>query len=225
MVFLDEMGRMREHTKIDNLHDGEMLDEFFDLLKRRKPDVIAIGGFSMATMKLEDRVKEILRGPSAAEEGWGNQQAFDIPVVFVKDDVARIYQHSKRSVDEFPSIPPIAKYCVGLARYLQSPLNEFAALGSDITAITFSDEVQHLVCSQCVSIGSLFNCFSGPEGEVVGSVRKGACRCHERGWGQHQSGGGGRVLSAPPSLCLWSRASKGTVNCQEDHWFGESPSS
>jgi hypothetical protein len=32
-----------------------------------------------------------------------------------------------------------------LARYAQSPLNEFAALGSDIAAITLDDEDQQLV--------------------------------------------------------------------------------
>jgi transcription elongation factor SPT6 len=44
MVFLDEAGRLREHAKIDNLVDEELIDEFTDLLKRRKPDIIVIGG-------------------------------------------------------------------------------------------------------------------------------------------------------------------------------------
>jgi transcription elongation factor SPT6 len=146
MVFLDEAGRMREHTKVDNLHDTDMLDEFFDLLRRRKPDVIAIGGFSMATMKLTHRVKEILKGISMPnDEGWGNQQSFDTPVIYVRDEVARIYQHSKRGEDEFAALPAIARYCVGLARYVQSPLNEYAALGSDIAAISLLDDDQHLV--------------------------------------------------------------------------------
>ena len=52
IVFLDEAGRMREHTKVDNLYDSDNVDEFIDLLKRRKPDVVVIGGFSMATLKL-----------------------------------------------------------------------------------------------------------------------------------------------------------------------------
>mgnify|MGYP002400249757 FL=1 len=133
---------MRENTKLDNLHDAELLDEFYDILRRRKPDVIAIGGFSMTTLKLAHRIKEVLKGSD------DNSQSFDIPVVYVRDEVARIYQHSKRANDEFPSLSPIAKYCVGLGRYIQSPLNEYAALGADITAITFSEEDQHLVCSK-----------------------------------------------------------------------------
>ena len=152
LVFLDEAGRMREHTKIDNLYDTEMVDEFVDLVKRRRPHVIVIGGFSVATLKLTHLVKTIIH-PSPQQDGpngWGNPeptnvQAFDIPVTYVHDDVARIYQHSKRAEAEFSALSPTAKYCVGLARYIQSPLNEFAALGADITAIALEEEDQHLV--------------------------------------------------------------------------------
>lgn len=155
LVFVDEAGRLREQTKIDNLVDTELRDEFTDLLKRRRPDVIVIGGFTMATAKLVQRVKEIIRGGPSEEagvDGWGNEiqpssneQAFDIPVIYVYDEVARIYQHSKRAADEYSALSPTAKYCVGLARYTQSPLIEYAALGSDITAISFDEDNQHLV--------------------------------------------------------------------------------
>ena len=162
LVFVDEAGRMREHTKIDNLHDTDNIDEFKDLLKRRKPDVAVVGGFTVATLKLMNRVKELFRGSSAAapaEHGWGtsNEQAFDIPAIYVCDDVARIYQHSKRAAEEFSALPPNAKYCVGLARYVQSPLNEFAALGPDIAAISLDEDNQHLVHIYLL----LFSLFNG----------------------------------------------------------------
>jgi transcription elongation factor SPT6 len=151
IVFLDEAGRMREHAKIDNLYDQENLDEFVDLLKRRKPDVLVIGGFSMATLKLSQRVREVLQGKHS-DSGW-HQTTFDIPVLYIHDDVARIYQHSHRAAEEFGGLSSNAKYCVGLARYTQSPFNEFAALGRDITAITFEEEDQHLVSpSSCSSV-------------------------------------------------------------------------
>jgi transcription elongation factor SPT6 len=154
LVFVDEASRLREHSKIDNLVDQEMRDEFIDFIKRRRPDVIVIGGFSVATAKLVQRVKEILHGSpkEVATDGWGNDRvepnnepAFDIPVIYVFDEVARIYQHSKRAADEYSALSPIAKYCVGLARYTQSPLIEYAALGADITAISFEEDDQHLV--------------------------------------------------------------------------------
>lgn len=150
LVFVDEAGRMREHTKIDNLYDQDNKDEFIDFLTRRKPDVAVVGGFSVATLKLSHAVKEMFRGGSsgnAEDQSWPapNDPIFDIPTIFVIDDVARIYQHSKRAADEFSALSPTAKYCVGLARYVQSPLNEFAALGPDISAITFDEENQQLV--------------------------------------------------------------------------------
>lgn len=149
LVYLDEAGRLRDHAKIDNLYDQDNLDEFLFLLDNKKPDVAVVGGFSIATLKLMQRVKEVLRGTTLSGQdgnGWGNSKAFDIPVIYVHDDVARIYQHSKRAAQEFTALSPTAKYCVGLARYVQSPLNEFAALGPDITAISFDEENQNLVC-------------------------------------------------------------------------------
>src|ERR1700733_2141009 len=91
LVFVDEAGRMREHTKIDNLFDAEMVDEFIDLVKRRSPHVIVIGGFSVATLKLTHLVKKYIHGSSPQEDGangWGNPnptngQTFDIPVAYV----------------------------------------------------------------------------------------------------------------------------------------------
>jgi transcription elongation factor SPT6 len=153
LVFVDEAGRMREHTKIDNLYDPEMVDEFVDLVKRRSPQVIVIGGFTVTTLKLAHLVKRVINGPNSQQDnvnGWENPpptnwQPFDIPVTYVHDDVARIYQHSKRAEVEFSALSPTAKYCVGLARYIQSPLNEYATLGADITAIAFEEDDQYLV--------------------------------------------------------------------------------
>lgn len=149
MVYVDEAGRMRETTKIDNLHDPDNKDEFIDFVQRRKPDVAVIGGFSIATLKLSNLVKEIFHGRANGdpEQGWSgpNDEALNIPAIYVHDDIARIYQHSKRAAEEFSALSPTAKYCVGLARYAQSPLNEFAALGPDISAISFDEDNQNLV--------------------------------------------------------------------------------
>lgn len=154
-VFLDDAGRLREHARFDNLIDPDNRSEFNGLVSRRKPDVIVVGGFTIMATKLLDRVKEVLGQPQEDQNGgglggWGDEDngasssKRPVPVVFVPDEVARIYQHSKRAVDEFSVLPPIGRYCVGLARYAQSPVNEYAALGADLVAITF-DEDQQLV--------------------------------------------------------------------------------
>ncbi|VDB95810.1 unnamed protein product, partial [Peniophora sp. CBMAI 1063] len=150
IVFTDEMGRLREHAKIDNLNDTDFREEFKDLLIRRKPDCIIIGGFSVATLKLSLRVKELLQGTSEQAEGQGSsskeqEDLSTIPVFYGQDEVARIFQHSKRADEEFTGASAIAKYWIGLARYVQSPLNEYAALASDITAITFEEDHQPLI--------------------------------------------------------------------------------
>ncbi|KIK57744.1 hypothetical protein GYMLUDRAFT_45913 [Collybiopsis luxurians FD-317 M1] len=147
VVFMDDGGRMREWIKIDNLVDTETRDEFVDIIRRRKPDVIIIGGLTMATAKLSQRVKEIVTGRSPATEPMAAppEPVFDIPVIYVPDELARIYCHSARANQEFSAYPLIAKYCIGLARYAQNPLNEYAAAGSDITALSFHADDQHLV--------------------------------------------------------------------------------
>ncbi len=149
MVVVDEEGRMRENAQVENLSDTDNEAQFRDLLKRRRPDVIVVGGYTISTTNLAKRVKEILRpqqqNDSDQQEETRNEQPHDIPVIYMTDDVARLFQHSKRADEEFNYLPLTGRYCVGLARYAQSPLNEFTALGTDITAITFDDESQPLV--------------------------------------------------------------------------------
>ncbi|KAG8724018.1 Transcription elongation factor spt6 [Ceratobasidium sp. 395] len=189
MVFLDEEGRFREHLGLDNISDSDNRQEFLDLLKRRKPDVIVISGFTTATKHLMGRVREALGLPdlepdaAAAPAPGGAPTSTPTPVgatattplgvvvavadgvalaatkpavkptmlgderlpevMYGYDEVARIYQHSPRAEAEFSALPLIARYCVSMARYVQSPLNEYAALGSDLAVITYI-EAQHL---------------------------------------------------------------------------------
>ncbi|KAJ1309768.1 hypothetical protein OPQ81_006534 [Rhizoctonia solani] len=225
LIYLDEEGRFREHLRLDNLSDSDNRQEFLDLLKRRKPDVVIVGGFTVATKHLMSRAREALGIPEPDEEGepsgagaagtssstpapatqsggwasqsggdsgggwgaqnnaggasaWGGDQASQAggawggdnnttsgdkttsqsnnsssarngdertpELMYGHDEVARIYQNSARAEAEFSALPLVARYCVALARYVQSPLNEYAALGSDLTAITFT-EAQHLI--------------------------------------------------------------------------------
>ena len=88
-----------------------------------------------------NRVKELFRGPNELDWCTSNDQAYDIPAIYMHDDsdAARIYHHSKRAAEKFSALSSNAKYYMGLlvARYAQSPFNEFAALGPDtITAIS-----------------------------------------------------------------------------------------
>lgn len=141
--------------------DPEIRSDFQDVIKRRKPDVIVVGGFSILTVKLFERVREVIGYENDGAHGRGNGEDMMldpilsqkekekeknlVPVIWAPDQVARIFQHSRRATEEFASLPVIGRYCAGLARYVQSPLNEYVALGADISAISFHED-QQLVC-------------------------------------------------------------------------------
>ncbi|PWN93854.1 hypothetical protein FA10DRAFT_299195 [Acaromyces ingoldii] len=162
-VFLDSGGRFREHNEYDTIaqpkpESTEALDpsarhpsrDFVELLVSRRPDVVVVSGFSPRTIMLRAQVQEcvaqavkiIAERKKVPVEDMGLCQ---IDVVTCHDDVARIYQHSSRAAEEYPSLGKLARYCVGLARYIQSPLQEFAALSDeDLLALRY-DTYQHLI--------------------------------------------------------------------------------
>ncbi|PWN39561.1 hypothetical protein IE81DRAFT_338403 [Ceraceosorus guamensis] len=130
---------------------------FIDLLKRRRPDVVVVNGFSartvalrslvqlMATKAEEELVSESRLPPLGTPQGTAEREKLCIDVISVDDDVARLYQHSARAADEHPSLDVLTRYCVALARYAQSPLNEFAALEEgDLLSIRYDANQQLL---------------------------------------------------------------------------------
>ncbi|KDR76051.1 hypothetical protein GALMADRAFT_139807 [Galerina marginata CBS 339.88] len=168
IVFVDEAGQIREHTKIDNLHDMDNRDEFKDLLVRRKPNVV--GGFSVAALKLMHLVKAIFRGSNGQnqeETAWGQpaaaEEVFDIPAIYVNDDVARIYQHSKRASDEFSALSPTAS--IGLA-WLAMSKNMFSEepLGSSVAGLTLGGNNYRI--NPCWTIGPVLFVDDRVEGRM-----------------------------------------------------------
>ncbi len=162
-VYLDERGRFREHATFDDLRPlgprqiqerelekertrgkAEFVDhraDFVRLLKSRRPDIVVVSGWSVRTAELKKHVRELVEmahqdicDEERLENDLERDQAL-IDVVTVHDDVARIYQHSNRAAEEFPELQELGRYCLALARYAQSPVNEFAALGNDLTAV------------------------------------------------------------------------------------------
>ncbi|KAK4048952.1 Transcription elongation factor spt6 [Microbotryomycetes sp. JL201] len=152
LVYLDSEGYLREHVKIGDLFNVSNADRetLTELLKRRRPQVVVIGGFSPNTKRLRDSFDKIAQevsheiaqnetdqdeDESLSPDDLHRRAQFD--TVYVYDDVARIFSNSAHGSTEFPELPKIAKYCVGLARFAQSPLHEYAALGQDLTAVTY----------------------------------------------------------------------------------------
>ncbi len=113
-----------DDAQVENLIDMDNEAQFRDLLKWRRPDVIVVGHYAISPTNSARRVNEILRSLSDSDQK----------------------EESKCADEEFNYLHLIRRSCVRLARYVQSPLNEFAVIGTDITAIKFDDESQLSVC-------------------------------------------------------------------------------
>ena len=142
------LSELRLGNEEKGLVDGEDVQRLRSLLERRRPDVVGISGFTPDTRSLYKNVQDIIlkfdiRGnehPDSddemdQEDEEGRRDKLDVQIV--NDEVARLYYTSERAQAEFPAYSPGSKYCVALARYLQSPIKEYAALGNDILSISF----------------------------------------------------------------------------------------
>ncbi|EHK96165.1 Nucleic acid-binding protein [Glarea lozoyensis ATCC 20868] len=142
-AWVEEDGRVLESGKFNNLtRDEKSREEFVALVQRRRPDVIGISGFSVETHKLITGLRDLveernLRGPEFEDQSTGEDKRELLEVVVVNDEVARLYKDSKRAINDHPGIPSLGRYCVALAKYLQNPMKEYAALGKDITSLQF----------------------------------------------------------------------------------------
>jgi transcription elongation factor SPT6 len=142
-AWVEEDGRVLEHGKFDNLiRDNNSREKFVELVQRRKPDVLGVSGFSVDTHKLIVSLRELiaekeLRGAEAEDPDTGEDKSKPLEVIVVNDEVARLYKDSPRAAMDHPNLGSLTKYCVGLARYLQSPIKEYAGLGKDIISLPF----------------------------------------------------------------------------------------
>jgi len=165
---LDDDGNIRTQTKFDNLKDQGDRAAFLELIERRTPRVIVVGGMSVQTSKLRDDIAASLREYAIRKTGenppvqdaYGSHEefvsalaAFDlriapslIPLIFVSDATARIYMISEEAEKEHPTLPSNGRYALALARYTQNPLNAYCKLGRQIASVTFMEHHQNLVC-------------------------------------------------------------------------------
>ena len=152
-VCLNAKGRLIDHERFEDFKFADTRDRLQEHIERLKPDVIVVGGFTPSTHRLFADLQvvknQINEARAAASNGHANAdedepKTAEIEVIYVYDDVARLYQHSRRALADYSEISPVARYCIGLARYAQSPLCEYASLGEDLTAITY-DTHQKLV--------------------------------------------------------------------------------
>ncbi|KAF9363497.1 Transcription elongation factor spt6 [Mortierella sp. NVP85] len=137
VAFVDDKGKYGDHLKLDNLRDTKLQKELVDFLDRRRPDVVVVGGFNITTRRVLEQVEKVVNE-------LRDLRGDDVSVIMTNDEVARIYQNSKRGMEEFPEANATTRYCISLARLVQNPMNEYAALGRDLTNIR-QHPLQHLV--------------------------------------------------------------------------------
>ena len=142
-VWVEEDGRVLEHGKFDNVtRDERSREALVELIERRKPDVLAVSGFSVETNKLITSLRDLvaekgLRGAEFEDPDTGDDRSEALEVVVVNDEVARLYKDSPRAALEHPTFGTLTRYCVALAKYLQDPMKEYAALGKDVASLSF----------------------------------------------------------------------------------------
>ena len=142
-TWVDDDGRVLEQGKFGNLgRDEAQREEFAELVRRRRPDALAVSGWSAETNKLVRDLEAIvsdkdLRGPEFDDPETNDYRTEPLEVVIVDDEVARLYKDSERAAAEHPSLSSVTRYCIGIARYMQSPMKEYAALGRDVSSLSF----------------------------------------------------------------------------------------
>lgn len=140
-TWVDEEGRMLEQGSIAKLdRDNLWKDEVSKAVERFQPDVIGVSGWSAHSHKLYHALEDLVveKGLKCAEYEDlenGGYNSDDLEVVVVNDEVARLYKDSPRSAAEYPSFGPVTKYCIALARYMQNPMKEYAAIGTDVISL------------------------------------------------------------------------------------------
>lgn len=161
-VFVRDTGKIDEFFKSDNNpskdRDSEekflgQLKEFYDRnLRYHKPDVVVVSGYGANSKRLYDIIKNFMvkNNIVANTEDLSDAPAPPlVPVIWGQDETARLYQNSERALIELSDKPTLVKYCVGLARYVQSPLLEYISLHDDIMSLTFYDH-QKLISNDSI---------------------------------------------------------------------------
>jgi transcription elongation factor SPT6 len=154
-VYQNSAGQVVDHGKFDdlrlgnrdrNIPDGKDIHAFCELIRNRRPDVVGVSGLCVETRKLLKDLQEIveqnhLEGPDYNDEDDEDDEDDDrrkrapLDVILVNDETARLYWLTPKADREFPHLGAMHRYCVGLARYMQNPLLEYASLGKDIVSI------------------------------------------------------------------------------------------
>ncbi|ODQ79790.1 hypothetical protein BABINDRAFT_161484 [Babjeviella inositovora NRRL Y-12698] len=143
-IMMQDNGKIIDEIKFDAnpVRDNESLfeDQLIQTVKKHRPDVIGLAGYNVKSKKLYDVLKQLIEKNqlTVAEDTDAQFEGGEPPLVevlWVNDETAKLYEASARARAAFPEKSTLAKYCIALARYVQSPLTEYIALEKDLPAL------------------------------------------------------------------------------------------
>lgn len=121
---------VRDYKIVENPFDRkepELFENALDeIIQHCQPNVIGINGPNPSTQRLYKKIQEVVQKKQIVDN-----RGFNVPVIYVEDEIAVRYQSSQRAAQEFPSKPTLVKYCIALGRYIHSPLLEYANLSEE----------------------------------------------------------------------------------------------
>lgn len=137
-IVMEFDGTILNHIKFDeSIRDPEFERKLNNLIDKSKPEVVAVSGYNVNAAPLKKKVEEIVKNNNkiVVADEFGDESNTELPVIFVNNETARIFEYSDRANEEFSDKPVVAKFCIGIARYVQNPLLEYISLGETVTSI------------------------------------------------------------------------------------------
>ncbi|CCE63044.1 hypothetical protein TPHA_0D04110 [Tetrapisispora phaffii CBS 4417] len=130
-TYINRKGEFVRDFKItdnpfDRSNPQKFENTFADIINNCQINAIGINGPNSKTQKFFKKLQDVIRQKKLLDN---NDK--EIPIIYVEDEVAVRYQSSERAAQEFANKPPLVKYCVALARYMHSPLLEYANLSME----------------------------------------------------------------------------------------------
>jgi transcription elongation factor SPT6 len=140
-VFVNQRGKVLDQIEVPNLKDERYWKEMSDFIKSKKANVLGVAGYNAETRRVIKHMQTMLGEINQSNEHNGISR---MDMVVVDDEAARLYKNSRRAQLEFNEHSETMRYCISLARRLQSPVLEYVGLGRDLLAIRHHD-LQYLV--------------------------------------------------------------------------------
>ena len=120
--FTHMLKRKDAYDERDSRAKESDIQRFKDLVMRRKPHVITVGGESRHALMIVEDLRALMAHLEEVE------QFPKINVELIDNSMSELYARSKKGESDFPDFPPLLRQAVSLARRIQDPLLEFSQL-------------------------------------------------------------------------------------------------